>query len=120
MLISSVSLLSGCATIVNGRTQTVMVDTTPVQGAACTLKNNKGNWVLNSTPGSVAVHRSAEALFISCTKPGYKQSMQSFKSTTKAMLAGNLLFGGIIGGAVDAGDGAAFDYPSQMMVPLQK
>jgi hypothetical protein len=34
--------LSGCATIVDGVHQSVSVSTTPVEGAACTLKNSEG------------------------------------------------------------------------------
>jgi hypothetical protein len=37
----------------------------------------------------------------------------------KGLALGNLLFGGLIGGAVDSGTGAAFDYPAMIQVPLQ-
>jgi hypothetical protein len=36
------------------------------------------------------------------------------------MAAGNLIFGGVIGAAVDAGTGAAFDYPSLIQVIMGK
>ncbi len=36
------------------------------------------------------------------------------------MAFGNILFGGIIGGAVDAGSGAAYDYPANIVVHLEQ
>ncbi len=40
------------------------------------------------------------------------------KSSTKGMAWGNILAGGIIGGAIDAGTGAAYDYPSLINVSM--
>lgn len=36
------------------------------------------------------------------------------------MAFGNIIVGGIIGGAIDAGTGAAYDYPSEITVELKK
>ena len=36
------------------------------------------------------------------------------------MTAGNVLFGGLIGVGVDAADGAAYDYPSDIKVAMEK
>lgn len=120
MFVSSVSLLSGCASIVDGTSQNVSVETPPVSGAICSLKNNKGKWFIGNTPGTVVVHRSNEALLVKCEKVGYQKAIKSFQSTTKAMIAGNIVFGGLIGGGVDAADGAAFRYPGDMQVPMKK
>jgi hypothetical protein len=35
------------------------------------------------------------------------------------MMFGNILAGGIIGGAIDAGTGAGYDYPTTITVPLK-
>ncbi|OGT47081.1 MAG: hypothetical protein A3F17_02050 [Gammaproteobacteria bacterium RIFCSPHIGHO2_12_FULL_41_15] len=110
--------LTGCATIANGRFQNVTVNSKP-QGAACQLRNNKGQWAISTTPQTIRVHRSAAALHIMCQKPSYKMTEAVFDSYTKKMLAGNLVFGGIIGGGVDAADGAAFSYPNVMTVNLK-
>lgn len=39
-------------------------------------------------------------------------------SHTKSLAFGNILFGGVIGAAVDVGSGAAYDYPSLISVQL--
>jgi len=115
---ASIALLSGCASIVDGTTQSVLLDTTPVKGAHCTLENNKGAWSVPYTPGSISIHRSYEALHITCNKRGYDTAAKQVDSSTKGMAFGNVVLGGVIGGGVDAADGAAYDYPSQINVPM--
>lgn len=115
--LSSIVLLSGCATITNGRYQQVTVATQP-QGASCVLKNNKGTWNVKSTPETIEVHRSMDDLHVACKKPGYKDTPSTVKSTTKKMIAGNILFGGIVGGGVDAYNGSGFSYPTQINLNL--
>ena len=114
----SVLLLDGCASIVSGSTQTVTVSTPPVTGASCVLKNNKGQWRVYSTPGVVNVHRSYDSLNVTCVKRYHRTAHAIETSHTKAVAFGNVFFGGIIGGAVDAGTGAAYDYPSNIIVPM--
>jgi len=110
--------LTGCASIVNGTNQPISVSTPPVQGAVCTLINDKGTWYVNNTPGSVTVHRSYQDLNVSCRKPGYKVASQAVKSTTKPMAFGNVLFGGAIGAGIDVANGSAYDYPTNITVAM--
>lgn len=114
------SLLSGCASIVSGTTQSISVETPSVTGAQCSLINDKGEWYINSTPGSVMVHRSYQDLVIACQKAGYLTDTKRVKSTTKAMVFGNVLFGGGIGAGVDVADGAAYNYPTDIQVPMAR
>lgn len=115
--IAMITLLPGCASIVNGTSQSVSVDTGRVVGATCSLQNNKGMWYVNQTPGSVNVNRSYENLLVNCRKGGMHNS-RSFESKTKPMAFGNIIFGGAIGAGVDMADGAAYDYPGHMTVAL--
>ncbi len=113
-------VLTGCASIVNGTNQSVSVQTGSVGGAACALENDKGKWYVPSTPGSVVVNRSYNDLKINCTKKGYHPSYQRVASKTKGMAFGNVVFGGVVGAGVDVVDGAAYDYPNDIFVPMQK
>ena len=113
------SLLTSCASVVNGTHQTVSVLTPPVQDAQCVLENNKGKWYLNHTPGSVVVHRSFKDLMVSCKKQGYGKATAAFKSKTKPAAFGNILLGGAIGAGVDMANGAAYEYPLEIKVPLK-
>jgi hypothetical protein len=113
------SLLTGCASIVNGTNQVVSVETRNkgemVNGASCTLANGKGVFYV-TTPGTVTLHRAYENLSVKCEKANTAPGLATVKSSTKGMAFGNILFGGVIGVAVDAGTGAAYDYPSLITV----
>jgi hypothetical protein len=111
--------LSGCASITNGTSEPVSVNTASVTGATCSLQNNKGTWYVNKTPGSTTVHRSYGDLRVKCHKDGYRDGQQIAKSHTKPMAFGNIIFGGALGAGVDVADGAAYDYPSNITVPMQ-
>ncbi len=111
--------LNGCATVINGRYQQVSVQTEP-PGSYCVLTNNKGQWVVNSTPATIKVHRSMDNLHVSCQKQGYQSDVQSVPSHLAGAMVGNILAGGIIGVGIDAGDGSGYSYPSQINMTLDK
>ncbi len=118
LTISTVSLLmSSCASMTTGTNQSLSVHTEPHKEAACELSNDKGSWYIPSTPGSVIVNRAYGDLHIVCKK-NVLSGTTKVKSSAKAMTFGNILVGGIIGAAVDAGTGAGYDYPSLIHVPL--
>lgn len=113
--------LTGCASIVSGTNQVVSVETRlpsgKLDGATCKLQNEKGVYYV-TTPGTVTVHRAYGDINVTCDKAGMAPTTASFKSSTKGMLAGNLLFGGVIGAGVDAASGAAFDYPALLQIMM--
>jgi hypothetical protein len=114
--------VSGCASIVDGPNQSLSVKTisggTDVAGAQCALTNNKGSWFV-TTPGTVTVHRSFDNMNVKCDRDGFIANGESVSSATKGMVFGNLLFGGLIGVGVDIGTGAAYDYPSLIVLDIQ-
>lgn len=116
------TLASGCASIVSGHNQSLSVQTrskagTPVAGANCKLRNDKGVWFL-TTPGTTTVHRSMRDITLLCEKEGFEAGLVSSKSSTKPMAFGNILFGGVIGAGVDIATGAAYDYPELIVVEM--
>jgi hypothetical protein len=121
-LFGALLLTTGCASIVDGSSQSLSVKTVSaggdLSGAQCELDNNKGTWFVN-TPGSVTVHRSYDRLNVTCKEPGYTANVVAVDSSTKGMAFGNVLFGGLIGVGVDVGTGAAYDYPALITVPMQ-
>jgi len=114
--------LGGCASIVDGSTQVLSVQTVSKNGgevdnAHCSLISNKGTWFVN-TPGTVSVHRSYDALNINCKKEGEQPGIATVNSSTKGMAFGNILAGGLIGAAVDMSTGAAYDYPPLITIRM--
>jgi hypothetical protein len=64
------------------------------------------------------VHRAYGDMNVKCEKPGFESGLANVKSSTKGMMAGNILFGGVIGAGVDAASGAAYDNPAQFQVMM--
>jgi hypothetical protein len=119
--IAALSSLTGCASIVSGTSQVISVETLHssgnVAGATCKLENDKGVYYV-TTPGTVTVHRAYGDMNVKCEKPGFDTGLATVKSSTKGMMAGNILFGGVIGVGVDAASGAAYDYPALFQVMM--
>ncbi|WP_208645263.1 hypothetical protein [Paraburkholderia terricola] len=113
--------LTGCASIIDGSTQVISVETRRgtelVSGANCQLTNNKGTWFV-TTPGTVAMHRSYDDLNIKCERAASEPGVTTVKSSTRGMAFGNILFGGVVGAAIDMGSGAAYDYPALITVMM--
>ena len=117
-------LLNGCASITESKNQSMSVSTGDVTGAMCTLSNSKGSYYVNSTPGSVMVRNACDQLTVTCIKEGYvptNPGAGSVQDEAKGMAWGNIVFGGIIGIAVDRSTGAGCSYPQQnLYYPMKK
>jgi hypothetical protein len=110
-------MLSGCATVTEGKSDPLAITTVPVDGAKCTLKNGVGTWYL-TTPGSVEIHKSKTDLEITCTKPGYQDAHVTLESHLEGWTFGNLILGGVIGIGVDAASGAMNHYQKALQITL--
>ena len=96
LLLTSFILLTSCASTMSGSSQNITV-TSNVQGATCTLSNDKGSWTL-STPGSAVITSSRVNLALTCIKEGYVNGVASLPSKHKDSATwGNVLLGGGIG-----------------------
>ena len=62
------------------------------------------------------VHKSYGDLVVECKKDNLLPAGGTFQSSSNGGVWGNILAGGVIGYAVDAGSGAGFDYPTQLLV----
>lgn len=110
--------MSGCATITKGSSQSVTVLTDP-NGAECRFdRAGQSLAIVNPTPGTVQIDKSKDAITIRCKKDGYMETAGTLDSEFQGMTFGNILFGGIIGVAVDAGSGAMNQYPSSLTLNL--
>lgn len=116
-----IALCSGCASITGSKNQPVSVSAhhngKPIDGADCVLTNDKGTWYVKS-PGSTVIQKSGQDLTITCNKDGIPAGTTTAASSANGGIWGNILFGGIIGYAVDASTGAGFDYPASMGVQM--
>lgn len=111
--------LPACATMTRGTTQEFTVESTP-PGAQATTSNG---FECVSTPCTFRMSRK-DAFNITVSNEGYVSQTHEITSSMSgaggAALAGNVLVGGIIGGAVDASSGALNDLkPNPLMVVLR-
>jgi hypothetical protein len=110
-------LLSGCASIFEGTTQRISVNTTPA-GARCTFwKNGALIGDVAVTPGSVTIRKSRDDLFIVCDKPGYVAATYVNKSGLAMATVANILTAGLAW-AVDSSRGADNKYQSEVSMAL--
>lgn len=112
------ALLSACATLVNGTSQTVTVSTTP-PGASCTL-DRMGTRIgaVSVTPGSVRIDKSKNDLAVTCTKDGFQTATVAHAPSFGGATFGNIIAGGVIGVVVDAASGANYSYPDDIRVEM--
>tara|TARA_B110000971_G_C19907026_1_gene452776 strand:+ start:48 stop:680 length:633 start_codon:yes stop_codon:yes gene_type:complete len=119
IVVSLLFLTTGCASITGSKNQpitiTAVCESAMVQGASCTITNDKGVSYA-STPGTVMVNKSTSDMTISCTKNKLHANPIVVQSSSNASIWGNVLLGGPIGAAVDAGTGAGFNYPPSVNV----
>src|SRR5258708_40261502 len=85
--------LSGCASIVEGTTQSIAVTSPPTDGAKCVLKSSEGTYYV-TTPGNATVHKTKNDLDVNCTRVGFKDAHTTIPSHFNGATAGNILAGG--------------------------
>lgn len=117
-LVGIAFVISGCATIVEGTSQSVLVKTDPGEAKCEISKNGSVLAVANPTPASVLLPKSKDDLQVNCQKTGYRNADAKLASTFQAMTLGNILLGGVVGAVVDSGSGAANKYDPEVLVLL--
>lgn len=116
------TFLSGCASVVNGDSQTIQFATRDtkgdvLEGAMCDWRNSKyaGSFV---SPSVVKVRRDYDTLHVTCRADGFPAGSAAVTSKASGAMAGNIIAGGIIGAVVDHSNGNAYEYPSVVIVRL--
>ncbi len=119
VLVVAVVSLSSCATITRGSKEVVVIDSAP-QNASVKLSTGQ----TGQTPASFKVPRR-EPLHVTVSKSGYKTTTSTIQSQVSggggAAMAGNIVLGGLVGAAVDAGTGAMYAHkPNPLMIQLER
>jgi hypothetical protein len=112
--------LSACATITRGTRQNYVIETNP-EGAQIELSTGQSC----TSPCELRLARKHDFV-VTARMAGYEEARAEVRSTMRAgggaALAGNAVFGGLVGGIVDASNGSLNDLrPNPLrieMVPL--
>lgn len=102
VIISALVILSGCATIIHGSKEDIGISSSPTN-ASVTIDNK----AMGKTPLSVKLTRK-DLHVIKINMDGYKPYELQVSRKVSGWIAGNVIFGGLIGLAVDAIDGALY------------
>jgi hypothetical protein len=111
--------LSACSTITRGTTQAVAINTPGVEKADCELKSEGIGVRTVVTPATIVLDKSMHSVEVTCRKKCYTEGKGVITSSTEEMTAGNLVLGGVVGLAVDAGSGAMNKYDPQVQIAMQ-
>jgi hypothetical protein len=117
LIICLMALTSACATITRGSNDTLVIETDPPSAEA-----RLSNGLTCKTPCSLKMKRK-EACVVKIERAGYEpvevNITPQISGAGGAGMAGNVLFGGLIGAAVDAGSGAMYDLkPNPVVIKL--
>src|SRR5262245_29312798 len=111
-------LSSGCATIVKGSSQSLLVQTNPPGGSCELSRGGKTIATVDPTPGTVTIEQSKHDISVTCKKQGHVDTTATLPSSLQGWTLGNIVLGGLIGIAVDAGTGAINDYQPEVLLTL--
>lgn len=115
--------LSGCSSIIEGRSQEIVVNTNP-PGASCSLiRNSIPIGTISPTPSAILIEKTKYDIIIKCNKDGYQEATYFNKSGSAGATFGNIVAGGFIGWGIDSATGADNKYDSPInisMVPAER
>ncbi len=115
--------LSACASIIEGTSQEIMVNTNPT-GADCALER-EGSVIarVNPTPAATTIKKTKHDITIRCNKAGYQEASFLNNSGSAGATFGNIVAGGGVGWAIDSAAGADNKYETPVnitLIPVQK
>ena len=126
IVLASIVALSGCASIIGERTQTLRFSSNP-EGATVELTNKDGVKIFRgATPVTTTVPKSrgyfkGETYRVAIAKEGYKAQEHVMDSGISGWYLGNVIFGGLIGLlVVDPLTGAMWSFDEGITTILDK
>lgn len=118
LLLLCLTSLSGCATMFDGKTQAITVNTSPPKADCVLSRQGSAIGEIRDTPSSVVIEKSRDDITLACNKLGYQQATYLDHSGLATWTFANILFGGIIGGGIDFATGAINKYDTPVNVTL--
>ena len=107
--------LVGCGTIIHGGTQDVSVTSEP-SGATVEVDGSE----IGETPVTQSLDRGSQHT-VEISMDGYESEQISIRKSTSGWVWGNIVFGGLIGLAVDASTGGMYKLtPTQVQQTLDE
>ena len=125
VIFSLLLILTACATILSGTSQTVNVqavdekDNSILSDVHCIVTDGKAvAYPVTGNPGSIAATRGNGTLQVNCKKDGYNQTNIGTGSSFNAITIANVLFWP--GFIIDGLSGSYAKYPSHIVVQMSQ
>ena len=113
-ILTLVVAVTGCSTIISGKTQTVSFQSSPA-GATVTISGA----VIGVTPLTTMIEKKSNQT-LTVSKEGYKTFTTQMTTSLDPWFWGNIVIGGLWGSTTDAATGAMNQYaPGQYIVTLE-
>jgi len=110
--------LTGCSTIIEGRSQQILVNSNP-PGADCGLyRQGIRIATIQNAPGSALIEKTKYDIWIACVKPGFQQATLYNHSGAAGATVGNIILGGGIGWIVDSATGSDNKYDTPVNITM--
>jgi len=113
---ASIAAAPACAGAEAAATQTIRIETPGIDGARCEVRNDKGLWTVESTPGTVTVATSSQPLEVRCELQGTESPLGP---TRVPSAKGEGSSSGAVAGAIAGGAAAiALAAAAPMFAPM--
>jgi hypothetical protein len=109
----SLTMISGCASIANGKTQKIDVSASNGQN----ITGNVDGKTFNA-PSVVIVDRANMDKVLRVDNPECEKEV-ALKKTVSPMFFGNILIGGLLGSTTDNATGSMWQYQDKVVVPCK-
>jgi hypothetical protein len=116
--ICAASLLSACASITDGTTQTVVFHLTPTDARCVVSRDGEQLGTVNGKQNTITIGKGAKDVLVNCSAEGYENATHRLISKTQTS--------GVVGGFfIDLGitdmiTGAMWKYPNDISIVLEK
>lgn len=97
-LVALLAALPGCGTTGQPVQQSIWIETPDCASASCELRNDRGQWTLERTPGRVTVTKSSAPLEVVCRAGEQVHRSESTPSKERPVSGGGMVAGAAIGG----------------------
>lgn len=119
--ISSILILSGCSTLTASNEQNIQITSNCKNKNLtnyCIATNAEGSTRF-TTPNTIKIKKSSSVLNITCHSGSFNNASKNIKSKPGALIAGNIIFGGVFGSIIDLQNSHTYEYPNSINIEPQ-
>jgi hypothetical protein len=118
MLCAAAMLMTGCASITDGTSQTLIIPVTPKEARCSVVRSDVELGTITGTSPTITVSKGARDIIVNCSAPGYLNKSSRLVSSTQTEGMMSVLF--LDFGITDMVTGAMWKYPASSSIVLER